>query len=144
MLAPERSFDTGFCGEPSDSDFPFVSQARGSSEKTASPKFSSWLTPRRIPLYRNSPFACSYLCLTWGANSFQRLTALLPSANLVGITRLWGLLWVLPFNLLRNRGLWRVILLRFGRLRWLLLDDGFEGGALGLHTDVAVVLQHLL
>jgi hypothetical protein len=55
-----------------------------------------------------------------------------------------GFSWVLPFNLLRNCGHWRAILLRFSRLWGLLLHDGFESGRLGLHPDVAVMLQHLL
>ena len=46
----------GFLPSHSTAISPCVSQARGPSEKTASPKFSSWLTPWRIPLRRNSPF----------------------------------------------------------------------------------------
>src|SRR5674476_474635 len=68
---------------------PCVSQARGPSEKTASPKFSSWLTSRRKPLCRNSPFACSYLCCSWGAKYALR-------------TVLWGAF--LPVSTAKSRG----------------------------------------
>jgi len=62
------------------------------------------------------------------------------------IARLWGLLWVLPFNLLHNAGHWRTVLFRFlgSRRLGLLLHDRFERLALGFHPNVAIVLQHLL
>src|ERR1035437_5255351 len=76
-------------GSYSKAIFPCVSQVRGPSEKTASPKFSSWLTSRRKPLCRNSPFACSYLCCSWGAKYALR-------------TVLWGAF--LPVSTAKSRG----------------------------------------
>ena len=79
-----------------------------------------------------------------GSQFFQRLTILLPFACPGRITRVWGFLWVLLFRLPRNCGHWRAILFGFSWIWNLLLDYGFEGAPLGFHTNMAIVLQHLL
>src|ERR1035437_9797438 len=96
-------------GSHSPAIFPCVSQARGPSEKTASPKFSSWLTSRRKPLCRNSPFAFSYQCCSWGAKrSGNELSALLVNGTPARTCGKWPILRkaasLLSGNLTRTPG----------------------------------------